>query len=141
MVERLFHVRSKTGKKFIFLLHSHENPSTFIISSAAKSDLFFRVEPDFGPKIRVELGRVDPQGQKTGPIGSGWPQRGFKFGFNPIMYLINPNEPDFGSGCAPRVQIRTLSGQVGRVHLVALIIRMGRNFYDYPGLQQKSKCV
>ena len=23
-----------------------------------------------------------------GPIGSGWPQIGFKFGFNPIMYLI-----------------------------------------------------
>ena len=29
-----------------------------------------------------------------GPIGSGWPQIGFKFGFNPIMYLINPNGPD-----------------------------------------------
>ena len=23
-----------------------------------------------------------------------WPQILFKFGFNPIMYLINPNEPD-----------------------------------------------
>jgi hypothetical protein len=55
---------------------------------------FFRVEPNFGPKIRVESGRVGPHGQKTGPIGSGWPQKGFKFGFNLIMYLINPNEPD-----------------------------------------------
>ena len=46
--------------------------------SAAKPDPFFRVEPNFGPKIRVELGRVGPQGQKKGPIGSGWPQIGFK---------------------------------------------------------------
>ena len=29
-----------------------------------------------------------------GPIWSGWTQKGFKFGFNPIMYLINPNEPE-----------------------------------------------
>ena len=57
---------------------------------AAKPDPFFRVEPDFGPKIWVESGRVGPQGRKTGPIGSGWPQIGFKFGFNSIMY---PNEP------------------------------------------------
>ena len=59
-------------------------------SGAAKPDPFFRVEPDFGPKIRVESGRVGPQAQKPGPIGSGWPQIGFKFGFNPIIYLINP---------------------------------------------------
>ena len=46
-------------------------------TSAAKPDPFLRVEPDFGPKIRVELGRVCPQGRKTGPIGSGWYQIGF----------------------------------------------------------------
>ena len=34
-------------------------------------------------------GRVGPQDPKTGPIGSGWPQIGFLFGFNPIMYLKN----------------------------------------------------
>jgi hypothetical protein len=68
-----------------------------------------------------------------GPIGSGWTQKGFKFGFNPIMYLINPNEPDFGLGWAPRVQIRidsgwapgvqiwAESGWVSWVHLVALL--------------------
>jgi hypothetical protein len=65
-----------------------------VSSSAAKPDPFFWVEPNFGPKIRVELGRVSPQGQKTGPIRSGWLQKRFKFGFNSIMYLINPNEPD-----------------------------------------------
>ena len=52
------------------------------------------VKPDFGPKIRVESGRIGPQGQKTGPIRSGWLKKGFKFGYNPIMYLINPNESD-----------------------------------------------
>ena len=52
------------------------------------------VEPDFGPKIWVGSGRVGPDSKKTGPIRLGWPQIGFKFGFNPIMYLINPNEPD-----------------------------------------------
>ena len=74
-----------------------------IQTSAAKPDPFFRVEPNFGPKIRVESGRVGPQGQKTGPIGSSWSQKGFKFGFNPIMYLINPNEPD----------LNPISGRVG----------------------------
>ena len=87
------------------------------------------VKPDFGPKIRVESGQVGSQDQKrvqSGPIGSGWPLIGFKFRFNPIMYLINPNEPDlnpisyFGSGWAPRVQIRAELGGVGRVHLAAL---------------------
>ena len=65
--------------------------------SAAKPDPSFRVEPNFGPKIWVESGWVGtqgPRGQKTGPIGFGWPQIGFKFGFNPIMYLINLNEPN-----------------------------------------------
>ena len=33
----------------------------------------------------------------------GWPQIGFKFGFNPIMYLINPNEPN----------LNLISGRVG----------------------------
>ena len=40
-----------------------------------------------------------------GPIGSGWPQIGFKFKFNPIMYLINPNELD----------LKPISGRVGIV--------------------------
>ena len=57
-------------------------------TSAAKPYPFFRVEPNFGPKIRVESGRVGPKGRKTGPIGSGWLQIGFKFGFNPIMYFM-----------------------------------------------------
>ena len=53
-------------------------------SSSAKPDPFFQVEPYFGPEIWVELGRVGLQGQKTDPIGSAWPQIGFKLGFNPI---------------------------------------------------------
>jgi hypothetical protein len=38
------------------------------------------------------------------PIGSGWPQIEFKFGFNTIMFLVNPNEPNlnlFGVGLGP----------------------------------------
>ena len=62
--------------------------------SAAKPDPFFWVEPDFGPKIQVELVWVGPQGRKMGPIGSSWHQIGFKFRFNSIMYLINLNEPN-----------------------------------------------
>ena len=68
---------------------------------------------NFGPKIRVESGQVSPQGQTMGPIRSGWPQIGFKFGFNSITYLINPNESDL----TPRVQIRAESCRVRRVHL------------------------
>ena len=60
----------------------------------AKPDPFFGVELNFGPKIWVEFSLVGPQDQKTGPIGSSGPQIGFKFGFNPIMYLINLNEPN-----------------------------------------------
>ena len=60
----------------------------------AKPNPFFWVEINFGPIIQVELGGAGPQGQKKGPIGSGWPQIGFKFGSNPIMYLLNPNEPN-----------------------------------------------
>ena len=65
-----------------------------------------------------------------GPIGSGWPQIGFKFGFNHIMYLINPNEPDFWSGWAPRVQSRVelgraprvqIQAELGRIHLASLV--------------------
>ena len=94
-----------------------------VANSAAKPDPFFRVEPNFGPKIRVELGRVGPQGQKTGPIGSDWPQIGFKFGF-PIWTW-------FWFGLGPQVQIRLSCvrlgpqgpnlGRVGWVHLAALI--------------------
>ena len=57
---------------------------------------FFGLNPILDPKFG--LSRVGPQGRKTGPIGSGWPQTRFKFGFNPIVYFINPNEPYFGSG-------------------------------------------
>lgn len=74
------------------LVFSRDNNN--IEDSAAKPDPFFRVKPNLVPKIRVELGQVGPQGKKTGPIGLGWPQIGFKFGFNPIMYLMNPNEPN-----------------------------------------------
>ena len=38
---------------------------------ATKPDLFFRVQPDLGPNFRVQMGRVGPQGPKTGLIGSG----------------------------------------------------------------------
>ena len=70
-----------------FKYDTHEIPQV----SVAKPNPFFQVEPDFGLKIQVESGRVGLQGQKMGPIGSGWPQIGFKFRFNPLMYLINPN--------------------------------------------------
>ena len=43
---------------------------------------------NFGHKIRDESGRVNPQGQKTGPIWSDWPQIGFKIGLNDIMFPI-----------------------------------------------------
>ena len=52
-----------------------------------------------------------------GQIWSGWPQKGFKFGFNSIMYLINSNEPNLnlilGRVGPPRIQIRLKLGQVG----------------------------
>ena len=70
------------GKNMITVIYRNR-----VCTSVVKPDPFFQVEPDFGPKNRVDSGRVGPQGQKTGPIGSGWPQIGFKFGFNPIMYL------------------------------------------------------
>ena len=68
--------------------------STVVEKMHDKSDPFFGVEPNFGTKIWVELGRGGPQGYKMGPIGSDWPQKGFKFELNPIMYLINPNDLD-----------------------------------------------
>ena len=79
--------------------HKQNLTCGLVWASAANPDPFFWVEPNFGPKIRVESGRVGPQGQKTGPIVSGWPQ----IGFNPIMYLINLNEPD----------LNPISGRVG----------------------------
>ena len=63
-----------------------------------------------------------PQGRKTGPIGLGWPQIGFTFGFNTIMYLITLNEPYMNpiSGRVgppgPRIQIWAESGRVDRDH-------------------------
>ena len=72
--------------------------------SAVKPDPFICVEPNFGPKILVESGLVGPQVKKMGPIALGWPQIGFKFEFNPIMYLINLNEPDLNLiGLGPQV--------------------------------------
>ena len=47
---------------------------------AAKSNPFFGVQPNFGPNFWVQTGRVGPQDPKTGPIGSGWHKKGFKFG-------------------------------------------------------------
>ena len=44
--------------------------------------------------LAMFLHTIDPQGKKIGPIELDWPQIGFQFGFNPIMYLINPNEPN-----------------------------------------------
>ena len=63
-------------ESFIYYIYVHTN--IFVVF----------VKPNFGLKIRVELGRVGPEGKKMGPIGSSWPQIEFKFGFNPIMYLI-----------------------------------------------------
>ena len=72
------------GKNMITVIYRNR-----VCTSVAKPDPFFQVEPDFGPKILVGSGW--PSGSKMGPIGSVWPQIGLKFGFNPIMYLMNPN--------------------------------------------------
>ena len=64
----------------------------FSFGLRAKSDPFFWVKLNFGPQIWVELDQVAPQGPKTGPIGSGWPQIGFKFRFNPINLGPNPTQ-------------------------------------------------
>ena len=61
-----------------------------MLTSAAKPDPFFWVEPDFGPKIRVESGQVGPQGQKTCPIGSGWPQIRVQIWVQPYNVLNKP---------------------------------------------------
>ena len=74
-------------------------------------------------------GRVGPQDQKTGPIRSGWLQIGFEFGFNPIMYLINPNEPD----CNP------LLGRVGPPGSKFGLSRVGWVGSDWSGLFGRTK--
>ena len=57
-----------------------------LLSSAVKTNPFWGVQLDFGPNFWVQTGQVGTQDPKTGPIGSGWPQKGFKFEFTPIMY-------------------------------------------------------
>ena len=57
-------------------------------TSGAKPDPFFWVQPDFRLNFWIQTGRVGPQDPKTSPIRSSWPKKGFKFGFNPIMYPI-----------------------------------------------------
>ena len=57
-----------TKMKSVHLQGTYLTIITRLQSSAAKPDPFFWVEPNFGPKIRIELGRVGPQGKKTGPI-------------------------------------------------------------------------
>ena len=83
----------------------------------AKPNSFFWVEPDFGPKIRVESGLDGPQGRKPGSIGAGRPQIEFKFWVQPYIVINKPEwiwfEPDFGSGWALRVQIWVELGRVG----------------------------
>ena len=77
--------------------HTPKKPTLYTpCTSAAKPDPFFGVQPDFGPNFWVQTGQVGPQDPKTGPIGSGWPQRGFKLGFNPIMYQTNQIFPKLG---------------------------------------------
>ena len=39
------------------------------LSSAAKPDPFFRVQPNFGPNFLVQTGRVGPQDQKRVQLG------------------------------------------------------------------------
>ena len=63
--------------------------------------VFFELNPIL--EIWVEFGWLGPQGWKMGPIGLGWPQIGFKLGFNPIMYLINLNKS----------QLNLIAGRVG----------------------------
>ena len=53
---------------------------------------FFGLNLILVPKFGLSRVRFALRVKKTGLIGSGWPQ----IGFNPI--IINPNEPDFGSG-------------------------------------------
>jgi hypothetical protein len=104
----------------------------FVSVIAAKPDPFFPVQPNFWPNFWVQMGRVGPQDPKTGPIGSGWPLKGFKFGFNPIMSLINPisTRPCFGSGWPSGSKFGSNSGRVGRVHLAALSVLWVSKIFD-----------
>ena len=88
-------------------------------SSAAKPEPFFQVQPNLGPYFWVQMGRVGPQDPKTGQIGSGWPQKGLKFGFNPIMCLINRiwTWPDPGS----KIGLR----RVGSAFMVEIRVKFG----------------
>jgi hypothetical protein len=78
-------------------------------SSAAKPDLFFWAQPDFRFK---RVGGLS--GSKNGSNRVvGWPQKGFKFGFNPKMYLIHPiwtQTSGFKIGLALRVKIQVKFG-------------------------------
>ena len=89
----------------------------------------------FWAYFRVQTGRVGPQDPKTGPIRSGWPLKGFKFGFNPIMYLINPNEPDLNpilGRVGPPAKIQQTKIAVTKIQLSLLItkhiIQVGSKF-------------
>ena len=101
-------------------------------TSAAKPDPFFGFNLILGPifrfkrvglalriQKRVQLGRVD-----------------LKFGFNPIMFLINPipTRPVFGSGWALRVQNqnRVELGRVGPQNQNSGQIRVGLVGFIWP---------
>ena len=68
----------------------YENVLLLLAGRAAKPDPVFWVQPNFGLNFWVQTGWVGPQDPKVGPIRSGWPQKGFKFGFNSKMYFKNP---------------------------------------------------
>ena len=77
-------------------------------SSAPNLTCFFELNPLLDPKLGlrwVGLGlRVKKKGQIGlcwPQIGLSWPQIGFKSGFNPILYFINPNEPNFSPILGP----------------------------------------
>ena len=117
----------------------YENVLLLLAGRAAKPDPVFWVQPNFGLNFWVQTGWVGPQDPKMGQIGSGWPQKGFKFGFNPIMYLkytwskpdpirfwveLGPRGPKLGwvgSGWPSGSELGSNSGQVGRVQFVALL--------------------
>ena len=53
---------------------------------------FFGSNPILGPIIGFKkVGLACPLDPKMDPIRSGWPQKGFKFGFNPIITRIEPD--------------------------------------------------
>ena len=93
-------------------------------NSGQTRPVFFRFNTILGP-IFSRVGFQDP---KMGPIGSGWPQKGFKFGFNPILYLIDRiwTRPNPFLGRAIRVQNGSEFGSQGQnlgrvcqIHLAA----------------------